>query len=79
VERELRRQFADFIGRVHGRLEAGAEQYGEASFRRPVGELAGEIEEELLDVCGWAFILWTRVRRLRGVLGGGEIVCFDKE
>jgi len=29
-----------------------------------------EIEEELLDVAGWAFILWTRIRALRDAVEG---------
>jgi hypothetical protein len=28
--------------------------------------LVGEIEQELLDVCGWSFVLFERLRRLRG-------------
>jgi hypothetical protein len=33
--------------------------------RRPPGELLGEInEEQLVDVCGWAFVLWCRLRDL---------------
>ena len=35
------------------------------SLDRPSVELAGEIEEELLDICAWSFILWTRLRGLR--------------
>ena len=57
--------FATFINAVAGRLEAGRAVYGDVSFTRPPSELAGEIEQELLDVAGWAFVLWTRVRRLR--------------
>ena len=30
--------------------------------------LAVEVEEELMDVAAWAFILWTRVRGLRVML-----------
>jgi len=59
---------ARFWLRLRERLEAGAQSYGDASFRREPAELAGEIEQELLDVCGWVFVLWCRLRRL----GGGD-------
>jgi len=62
------KELAQFWLRLRKRLEAGAREYGEISFRREPSELIGEIEEELLDVCGWAFILWCRLRRLQAVL-----------
>ena len=54
----------DFAGTVRARLEKGQAEYGDASFQLPPEELVGEIEEELADVCGWAFVLWCRVRGL---------------
>jgi len=65
---------AQFWLRLRERLEAGAQSYGDASFRRKPAELASEIEQELLDVCGWAFILWCRLRRLAPLvrLGAGH-------
>ena len=57
-------ELAQFWLRLRERLEAGARSYGDGSYRRELAELAGEIEQELLDVCGWAFILWCRLRRL---------------
>ena len=56
--------FADFAAAVTARLEKGREAYGDQSFSRPPGELVGEIKEELVDVCGWAFILWSRLHDL---------------
>jgi hypothetical protein len=61
----------EFFSLVSRRLEVGAKVYGEHSFLRPPGEVAGEIEEELLDVCGWAFVLWCRLRRIRPWLAMG--------
>jgi hypothetical protein len=55
------REFFDLISR---RLEVGTKVYGDHSFLRPPAELAGEIEEEILDICGWSFVLWCRLRRL---------------
>lgn len=39
--------------------------YGDRSFHLPPAELAREIEQELLDLCAWSFILWCRLRALR--------------
>lgn len=50
---------------LHDRLEAGERAYGDGSFSKDPTALVGEIEEELLDVCGWSFVLWVRLRRLR--------------
>jgi len=55
----------DFMETIRKRLEAGKREYGDSSFTRPASELAGEIEEELLDVAGWAFFLWLRIQRIR--------------
>jgi len=52
----------EFMEAIKERLEAGKREYGDSSFIRPASELAGEIEEELLDVTGWAFFLWLRIR-----------------
>jgi hypothetical protein len=55
----------DFVEETTRRLQAGQKAYGDASFHRPPDELAREVEEELLDVAAWSFILWTRVRSIR--------------
>ena len=60
-----------FMQRLRTRLDAGAAEYGNASFTRPAGALVDEIQQELEDVCGWALILWMRLDRVRGRLGGG--------
>ncbi len=60
--------FSTFAAAVEARLQQGAVTYRNASFHRDPADLAGEIEQELLDVCAWSFILWCRVRALRGRL-----------
>ncbi len=57
-----------FAQKVRTRLQAGRQAYGDKSFDRPPGELITEIEEELLDVCAWSFILFERIERLRSRL-----------
>lgn len=62
-ESSLRRQFLDALA---ARLEVGAKDYGNQSFRRP--ETAEELLDELLDVAGWAYVSWVRMRiRLREI------------
>jgi hypothetical protein len=57
-----------FMEEVRLRMEKGRQAYGDRSFLRPPAELAREVEEELLDVAGWAFVLWTRVRNLGNII-----------
>jgi len=57
--------FSDFAAEVRKRLDAGRVAYGDRSFAADPAELVRQIEEELLDVCGWSFVLVVRLRRLR--------------
>lgn len=61
---EALRQFDAFTAQVRRRLEAGRDSYGDASFELAPPQLSGEIEEELLDVLGWGFVLWCRMREI---------------
>ena len=54
-----------FAEAVHKRLLKGKEHYGNCGFERSLRELVAEIDEEVLDVCGWAFLLWYRIAALR--------------
>lgn len=58
-------EWPTFVSGLAEWREARGRQYRSRSFsRRPV-EQVDEIAEELLDVVGWAFILWARVREIR--------------
>ncbi|MCX8012935.1 MAG: hypothetical protein N3A02_01425 [Rectinema sp.] len=57
----IRTRFPEFCDRIRERLIAGATEYGDASFSRKSDELLEEIQQELLDVCGWAWILYERL------------------
>lgn len=61
----LRNAWPEYVREVRKRLKRGAETYGDESFKRPVSELLEEIESELMDVSGWAFVLWCRIRELK--------------
>jgi hypothetical protein len=60
--------WSTFTAAVAARLEQGREAYGDRSFHREPAALAGEIAEELLDVCAWSFILWVRFDRVRAAV-----------
>src|SRR5262249_4799044 len=60
--------FSTFTAAIEDRLRQGAVIYGDLSFARDPADLAGEVEQELLDVCAWSFIVWCRVRALRDAL-----------
>jgi hypothetical protein len=55
----------EFILSVPSQLEAGKQTYGDQSFQMQTAELSGEVEEELLDVTGWAFVLCVRMKSIR--------------
>ena len=57
-----------FASCVAARLETGRREYGDRSFSREPRELVREVEEELFDVAGWAFVLWSRMRDVRVAL-----------
>lgn len=67
-EAAIRDLWPEFVAAVHRRLEVGAREYGDASFTLPASDLVAEIEQELLDVMGWGFILFCRLRVLRAKL-----------
>jgi len=53
---------------VRGRLENGKNDYGDASFERPIEEVVHELQAECLDLAGWGFILWSRLKGLENRL-----------
>jgi hypothetical protein len=63
-----------FVAELRARLVVGAKEYGGSSFERPVAEIIGEIEQELLDVCGWSVIAWVRLLALRAAV---DRVCSE--
>lgn len=54
-----------FFSALHAKLEAGAREYGDRSFSRPVIELLDELQAECLDLAGWGYILWTKLDRIK--------------
>jgi hypothetical protein len=54
----------EFFELVRDRLEQSSQTCGDMPLVRPPLELVGEVEQELLDVCAWSFILWGRLQRV---------------
>lgn len=62
------REWPEFEQVLKGRLQDGYERYGDWSFDRPLESKEGllsMVEEEVLDIIGWSFIVWTRLKALR--------------
>jgi hypothetical protein len=53
----------EFSKLVRDRLKKLSQTSRDPSSGPPL-ELVGEIEQELLDVCAWSFVLWGRLQRL---------------
>ena len=58
-------ELEQFIACLRRRLEAGSRTYGNRSFERPIAELIDEVMDEAVDICGWSFLGWVRLARLR--------------
>jgi hypothetical protein len=59
---------ARFLQMLDDRLSAGAAEYGNASFGTPPMETQEEILAEILDVAGWAYVMWVKMQlRLKAV------------
>jgi class 3 adenylate cyclase len=59
---DLREQF---ITQLRERLQAGEIEYGDVSFDRPLVEVIGEMQEEVLDIAGWGFVAFVRLEQLK--------------
>ncbi len=66
-------EYALFSDAVRARLVKGQASYGRASFTdTPVDTLFEEIIEELLDINGWSYIMWRRLKRIQGQLPNAD-------
>lgn len=72
-DRALETDWPDFVTSLSARLRVGAKTYGDKSFTRPLSELLEEIEQELLDQAGWAFIAYCRLQEMKRALSKEEI------
>lgn len=56
-----------FVAEVSARLETGRAAYGDRSFAADPSALVAELEQEALDLAGWGYVLWCRLRVMREV------------
>ena len=56
---------AAYFEQLRARIRVGAEGYGDKSFEKTEGRLLQEIQEEILDIAGWSYILWAKIERLK--------------
>ncbi len=61
----LTAKFLSYANRVLLRLREGAQEYGNKSFSMDPLDLLTEIQEELEDICGWSYILHSRLGEIR--------------
>jgi hypothetical protein len=64
-ETVIKQDLDRFVGKITERLKAGATEYGDRSFLTTTPSTVDEIQEELADVCGWSFIAWCKLERLK--------------
>lgn len=76
--RKLATEWPEFVANVEARLRRGVRDYGDKSFSAPPTTLINEIKQELLDVCGWGFILWDRLDRAEHALVAVETRLKEK-
>lgn len=65
MNKEFDRDFECFTSLMKMRLKNGLKEYGKDEFMRK--NLKNEIEEELLDLANYAFLLSLKVKRLKTV------------
>ena len=57
--------FNKFVKLLDKRMLKGFHEYGDGSFDREPNDLLNEIQEELMDVCGWSVILFAKLENLK--------------
>ena len=75
-EARWEKEWPHFSALLQNRLRQGHEEYGDDSFdMSPIG-LIQEIQEEALDIVGWAFILYVRLsdleKKAASPIAGGQ-------
>jgi hypothetical protein len=63
-----RKLLEEFFARIRGRMEKGNDSYQDRSFSADLIKLANEVQEEVLDIAGWGFILWRRIENTKDQL-----------
>ncbi len=67
-KRLIAEQWPVFTEAVLSRLNVGAESYGDKSLDAGPARLISEVQQELLDVMGWGFLLWAKMQAIQAKL-----------
>lgn len=59
-----KKYFNQFIKELDAKMKKGFIAYGDDSFERSNKDLIEEIKAELLDICGWSIILYSKLYEL---------------
>jgi hypothetical protein len=77
-DKALKDDWPKFSSALYQRLLQGKTDYGDTSFCKEPLQLICEIQEELMDVCGWAFINHCVLERLKLQVADLSGVCRHK-
>lgn len=69
----------EFFDRVAARLDQGANEYHDAGFGYSLQRLCEEIQQELDDIAGYAFLMSQRVKMLTRLGGIIDDVASEAE
>ena len=58
-------EFDVFLNKLYARQIAGGKEYHDQSWKNPADMTVGELCEELLDISGWAFQCYRRMKVLQ--------------
>ena len=67
METEFTIEALEFVRKFLQRLEQGAKDHPD-SLDRPPEELLKEVEDEMIDIPGWSYILWLRLQKTKAKL-----------
>jgi hypothetical protein len=68
TKEQLNPYFIKFLTQIEQKMDRGRLEYGDSSFQKDTIPLLKDIQEELVDICGWSIILWTRLEKLKEAL-----------
>ena len=58
-------KFPEFMAEVLRRMNQAKPVYGDSSFGKDPAEVIGEVQQELMDVCAWSYIVWTTIEKTK--------------
>lgn len=62
---EYKKHFEEFISKLDAKMTEGHKEYGDGVFQDDPIALIEQLELELIDICGWGLILWTRLQHIK--------------